>query len=132
MTARRDQIAAENRKLVLSVSIKDCEVQEFRAGGPGGPGGQKQNKTSSAIRVIHHPSGARGESREQRSQLQNKRTAFTRMVGTLQFTMWMTRQLATGPSPEERVERDMAPENLRVEYRHDGRWVQSADIREEA
>jgi protein subunit release factor B len=60
------------RELVLSVTLKDCEVQTFRAGGKGG---QNQNKRDTGVRIIHHPSGARGEARDERSQLQNKRLA---------------------------------------------------------
>lgn len=111
-------------QLVLSVSIDDCEVQTFRAGGPGG---QHQNKTSSGCRVIHHPSGARGESREQRSQLQNKRAAFIRMTETAAFKVWLNRSLATGPTPEERVEADMQPENLLIETRETGTWQPVTD-----
>lgn len=114
----------KNRKLLFSVTLKDCEVQEFRAGGPGG---QKQNKTSSAVRVIHHPSGARGESREQRSQLQNKRTAFRRMTETVDFKRWLNQEIMVRdgvPTPEERVAEDMQPENLRVEVKRDGKWVE--------
>lgn len=48
----------------LSVSIKDCRVDTFRAGGPGG---QRQNKVSSGVRIIHEPSGAVGEARDERS-----------------------------------------------------------------
>lgn len=65
------------RELVLSVTLKDCEVQTFRAGGKGG---QNQNKRDTGVRIIHHPSGARGEARDERSQLQNKRLAFKRMA----------------------------------------------------
>lgn len=108
------------RHLALSVTIKDCEVQTFRVGGNGG---QKVNKTSSGVRIIHHPSGARGESRESRSQWQNKKLAFRRMAESVAFTVWLNRQLASGPTAEEHVERDMAPENLRVENRENGRWV---------
>lgn len=112
------------RELLFSVTLKDCEVQEFRAGGPGG---QKQNKTSSGIRVIHHPSGARGESREQRSQLQNKKAAFTRMTETNKFKIWLNREIAVRdglPTPEERVAEDMQPEKLRFEVKQDGKWVE--------
>ena len=63
----------------LSVSIKDCRVDTFRAGGPGG---QRQNKVSSGVRIVHEPSGAVGESRDERSQLQNKKLAFRRMSTT--------------------------------------------------
>lgn len=74
------------REKVLTVTIKDCEVQTFRAGGNGG---QNQNKRNTGVRVIHRPSGARGESREERSQLQNKRTAFVRMAKTTEFARWV-------------------------------------------
>lgn len=69
----------------LTITIKDCEVQTFPAGGPGG---QNQNKRDTAARVIHHPSGARGESREFRTQLANKRAAFKRMAETPTFRLW--------------------------------------------
>ena len=62
---------------MFSVTLADCEVQTFRSGGKGG---QNQNKRDTGVRIIHHPSGARGESREERSQLQNKRAAFARMA----------------------------------------------------
>lgn len=65
------------RKLLFSVTLKDCEVQTFRAGGKGG---QNQNKRDTGVRIIHHPSGARGEARDERSQLCNKRLAFKRMA----------------------------------------------------
>lgn len=112
-----------SKQLALSVSIRDCEVQHFRAGGNGG---QKQNKTSSGSRVIHHPSGARGESREERSQPQNTRNAFLRMIATPAFRVWMNRTLATGPTPVQRVAADMAPENLRIEVRVDGKWQETS------
>lgn len=108
------------RKLALSVTIHDCEVQHFRSGGKGG---QNQNKRDTGTRVIHHPSGARGEAREERSQLQNTRSAFRKMAESVAFTIWLNRQLASGPTPEERVEQDMRPENLRIETRDTGTWA---------
>lgn len=74
----------EGKTLILSVTIHDCEVQHFRSGGKGG---QNQNKRDTGTRVIHPPSGARGEARDERSQLQNKRLAFKRMVATPQFQL---------------------------------------------
>lgn len=72
------------RTRIFSVSIHDCEVQHFRSGGKGG---QNQNKRDTGTRVIHRPSGARGEARDERSQLQNKKAAFRRMVETKQFQL---------------------------------------------
>lgn len=107
-------------KLLFSVKKEDC-VWEYMPAGK--KGGQKANKTASAVRVKHPPSGAVGESREQRSQLQNRRTAFKRMTETAAFKMWLSRKLYEGPTPEERVEKDMQPENLVIEGKVDGKWT---------
>ena len=109
------------RERLLTVTLKDCDVQTFRSGGPGG---QHQNKTSSGVRIIHRDSGAVGESREERSQLQNKKNAFRRMAAHPKFRIWVNRQVwYRGESPERRVERDMEPEKLFVEVRGEGGWV---------
>jgi protein subunit release factor B len=109
------------RELVASVTLKDCEVQTFRAGGPGG---QKQNKTNSGVRIIHHPSGARGESREERSQLQNKKKAFLRMVETKEFKLWVKKITALDDLARCAVDRDVWPDRIKVEVRENGKWVE--------
>jgi len=97
----------DEKEKILTVTINDCEVQTFKASGAGG---QKRNKTSSAVRVIHHPSGARAESSESRSQYENKRTAFIKMVNSIEFRSWLyavTRNLKTPREIEEQVEREI-------------------------
>lgn len=74
------------RELVCRVTIKDCERQTFRAGGPGG---QNQNVRDTGVRIIHHPSGARGESREARTQGENEKRAFRRMAESPAFNRWI-------------------------------------------
>ena len=49
--------------------FRECEVETFRASGPGG---QHVNKTESAVRLRHLPTGLVATSRESRSQHQNK------------------------------------------------------------
>lgn len=56
----------------ITIRPEHIEVEFFRAGGKGG---QKQNKTSSAARVRHLPTGLTAESRVERSQTQNRRRA---------------------------------------------------------
>lgn len=104
------------RELLFSVAKKDFEIQTFPAGGPGG---QHQNKTASAVRVIHRASGAVGESREQRSQMQNRKTAFLRCVQSPKFQAWHKRQVAVHMGDraalEQQAERWMDEKNLKVE-----------------
>jgi len=71
-------------KHLFSLTKKNFEIQTFRSGGPGG---QHQNKTSSGVRIIHKESGAVGESREHKSQLQNKKAAFTRLTESDKFKL---------------------------------------------
>lgn len=112
------------RELLFSVTLADCEVQHFRAGGPGG---QNQNKRDTATRIIHHPSGARGESREHRTQHQNDRAAMQRLSRTPQFRFWVaeeSKRRRGERSAEDIVEQMMAdPSQFRVEGRVDGRWT---------
>ncbi len=49
----------------------------------GGPGGQHVNKTKSAVRAVHRPSGLTVLAREERSQHRNKKLALARLAEKL-------------------------------------------------
>lgn len=55
---------------------KDCEISFFRASGPGG---QHRNKTETAVRVVHLPTGVIAAAVEERSQSRNRERAFERL-----------------------------------------------------
>lgn len=113
-----------SREKLFSVTLADCDVQTFRSGGPGG---QHQNKTESGVRIVHRASGAVGESREERSQLQNKKKAFARMVDHPKFRFWVferRREIETGKTAQERVDELMKPEYLKIEVKENGLWTE--------
>lgn len=56
--------------------LAQCTVETFRAGGPGG---QHQNKTESAVRLTHGPTGIVVTARESRSQHRNRARALDRL-----------------------------------------------------
>src|SRR6059058_4330402 len=56
--------------------LAQCEVDTYRASGPGG---QKRNKTSSAVRLRHPPTGLIVIAEESRSQHENKAKAARRL-----------------------------------------------------
>lgn len=66
--------------LTLEQLLAQCEVDTYRASGPGG---QKRNKTSSAVRLRHLPSGLIVIAEESRSQHENKAKAMKRLHRTL-------------------------------------------------
>ena len=103
------------KRKILSITKSDCDWQTFRAGGSGG---QNQNKVESGVRCVHRASGARGEARDSRDQLRNRRAAFRRMAESDIFKTWLkleTSRLVSGKSIEEIVDEQIQDQYLKVE-----------------
>ncbi|XZF16485.1 peptide chain release factor H [Chitinophagaceae bacterium MMS25-I14] len=70
---------------------KDVEYTTCRSSGPGG---QHVNKTETAVRATHKPSGVSVVASDRRSQLQNKKEATERL--RQKITAWQMTQMLAG------------------------------------
>ena len=61
--------------------LKECRVETF---GARGKGGQHVNKTKSAVRITHLPTGIITTCQDERSQLQNKRRCLNQLRSKLE------------------------------------------------
>lgn len=70
----------EMDEICVRIKDEDLEVTTMRAGGPGG---QHVNKTESAVRIVHLPTGVTVECRSERSQHLNRRMAMKMLAAKL-------------------------------------------------
>jgi hypothetical protein len=81
--------------------LKQCDIRFLRRSGPGG---QHRNKVSTAVALVHRPTGVQAEASERRSQAENRTEAVFRLrvnlalairgncePGSMPSTLWQSR-----------------------------------------
>jgi protein subunit release factor A len=103
---------------------KQVLVETYRSRGPGG---QRKNKTETAVRLKHLPTGITVSATEQRSQSQNLRVAFERLRERLRQLRQKRRRRIPTAAPLKSVEKRIegkklhsVQKRLRQKVRRDG------------
>jgi hypothetical protein len=112
-----------SRELLFKVTKNDFVIETFRCGGKGG---QNVNKVETGVRIRHPASGAVAEGREHRTQLANRKSAFSKLIERDEFKHWhklmCAKCLGKFINISEEVDRAMDDKNLKVEVMVDGKW----------
>lgn len=95
-----------------AINEADSMYQVMRSSGPGG---QHVNKTESAVRATHIPSGITVTARDSRSQLQNRKLAFERLVDRI--AQWQQQQAIAGAQQVWQAHNELERGNAKREYK---------------
>ena len=104
-------VLPEMEEVDVRLNPADVEMQVYRASGAGG---QHVNKTSSAVRLIHKPTGTVVECQQERSQFQNREKAM-RLLASLLYQQEQERvQTEYGQERRSQIGTGMRNERIRT------------------
>jgi protein subunit release factor B len=94
----------------LEALEREVVIETYRSRGPGG---QRKNKTETAVRLKHLPSGIILIATEYRSQAQNRKLAFQRLRECLVELNRPLRKRIPTPVPSQAIERRKEEKKIR-------------------
>ena len=104
-------VLPEMEEVDVELDPADVEMQVYRASGAGG---QHVNKTSSAVRLIHRPTGTVVECQQERSQFQNREKAMKLLASILYEREQERIQTEYGQERRSQVGSGMRNERIRT------------------
>lgn len=96
-------------ELEINLPEKDLKIETKRSTGAGG---QSVNKTESAVRIVHLPTGIAVEAQSERAQIQNKRIALLKLRSKL-YEIQMNDQKSTTAAMRKK-QRGMSQRNEKI------------------
>ena len=100
----------ESRMAQLGLRESDLEETFARSSGPGG---QNVNKVSTAVRLLHRPSGVSVTVQDSRSQTQNRRLARERLLDAVEQAQQKRRAAEIAQHEKARRRRSVRPAALK-------------------
>jgi protein subunit release factor A len=118
-----EQSKVDTREKVRILSRKDLDISYYC--GPG-KGGSAKNKVASGVLLTHRETGAQGRCSDSRSQADNQKEAFKRLLATPKMKFWLAAKIyevRTSETLEETVEKSVTPDKLKLEIKdEEGKW----------
>ena len=117
-----------NEESDIQISKDELKIDTFRSSGPGG---QHANKTESAVRITHLPTGIVVESQDSRSQLKNREIALQRLYQKLKDLQYqrdaeeqsrLRRSLVKSGDRSDKIRTYNFPQNRLTDHRIQMSW----------